>query len=114
MQTVGSVTVASGTTTCDITWKSNYVWKNDGDTAYLYDGSGRLVSQKKVMIMNVTVDRLRETAVLLMHPEGNQQILFPRELLSGVEEGDILEITATRGSITRIVKEVGKSVSSIR
>ncbi|WP_440949707.1 lamin tail domain-containing protein [Methanosphaerula subterraneus] len=43
----GSVTIASGTATGDIKWKSDNVWNNDGDTAYLYDGSGRLVSQKK-------------------------------------------------------------------
>jgi len=47
--------------------------------------------------MKVTVDRFEgETAVLLVRPEESQQILFPRELLPGVEEGDILEITATR------------------
>jgi len=47
--------------------------------------------------MKVTVDRFEgETAVLLVRPEETQQILFPRELLPGVEEGDILEITATR------------------
>ncbi len=43
----GSVTIASGTATGDIKWKSDNVWNNDGDTAYLYDGSGRLVSQKR-------------------------------------------------------------------
>ena len=43
----GSVTIASGTTTGDITWKRDNVWNNDGDTAYLYDGWGQLVSQKK-------------------------------------------------------------------
>ena len=47
--------------------------------------------------MKVTVDRFEgETAVLLVRPEETQQILFPRELLPGVEEGDILEITVTR------------------
>jgi len=47
--------------------------------------------------MKVTVDRFEgDTAVLLVRPDGNQQILFPRELLPGVEEGDILEVTATR------------------
>ena len=47
--------------------------------------------------MKVTVDRFEgETAVLLVRPEENQQILFPRELLPGVEDGDILEITVTR------------------
>jgi len=49
------------------------------------------------MIMKVTVDRFEgETAVLLVRSEEKQQILFPRELLPGVEEGDIFEITATR------------------
>ena len=43
----GSVTIASGTATGDIKWKNDNVWNNDGDTAYLYDGSGRLVSQKR-------------------------------------------------------------------
>jgi YD repeat-containing protein len=40
----------AGTTvpaTGDITGKINNVWNNDGDTSYLYDSSGRLVSQKK-------------------------------------------------------------------
>jgi hypothetical protein len=47
--------------------------------------------------MKVTVDRFEgETAVLLVRPEENHQILFPRELLPGVEEGDILEVTVTR------------------
>ena len=47
--------------------------------------------------MKVTVDRFEgDTAVLLVRPDENQQILFPRELLPGVEEGDILEITVTR------------------
>jgi hypothetical protein len=47
--------------------------------------------------MKVTVDRFEgETAVLLVRPEETQQILFPRELLPDVEEGDILEITTTR------------------
>ena len=47
--------------------------------------------------MKVTVDRFEgETAVLLVRPEETQQILFPRELLPNVEQGDILEITATR------------------
>jgi competence protein ComEC len=43
----GSVTIASGTATGDIKWKSDNIWNNDGDTAYLYDGSGQLVSQKR-------------------------------------------------------------------
>ena len=47
--------------------------------------------------MKVTVDRFEgETAVLLVRPDENQKIFFPRELLPGVEEGDILEITAIR------------------
>lgn len=32
-----------------------------------------------------------------MWPDENQKIFFPQELLPGLEEGDILEITATRG-----------------
>jgi len=40
------VTIASGDGSGDIKWKNVNVWNNDGDTAYLYDGSGRLVSQK--------------------------------------------------------------------
>ena len=43
----GSVTIASGTASGDLKWTSTNVWNNDGDTAYLYDGSGRLVSQKR-------------------------------------------------------------------
>lgn len=47
--------------------------------------------------MKVTVDRFEgETAVLLVRPEENHQILFPRGLLPDVEQGDILEITVTR------------------
>ena len=44
--------------------------------------------------MKVTVDRFEgETAVLKVRPGEKQQILFPRELLPGVDEGDILDIT---------------------
>ena len=47
--------------------------------------------------MKVTVDRFEgETAVLLVRPEETQQILFPRELLHGVSEGDLLDITVQR------------------
>ncbi len=43
--------------------------------------------------MKVTVDRFEgEIAVLLVRPEETQQILFPRELLPGVREGDLLEL----------------------
>ena len=62
--------------------------------------------------MKVTVDRFEgETAVLLVRPDENQQILFPRELLPGVEEGDILEITATRD--IRETEEARQRVSSL-
>ena len=62
--------------------------------------------------MKVTVDRFEgETAVLLVRPEETQQILFPRELLPGVEEGDILEITATRE--IRETEEARERVSSL-
>ena len=62
--------------------------------------------------MKVTVDRFEgETAVLLVRPEETQQILFPRELLPGVEEGDIFEITATRE--IRETEEARKRVSSL-
>jgi hypothetical protein len=64
------------------------------------------------MIMKVTVDRFEgETAVLLVRPEENRQILFPRELLPGVEEGDILEITVTRD--IRETEETRARVSSL-
>ena len=64
------------------------------------------------MNMKVTVDRFEgETAVLLVRPEETQQILFPRELLPGVEEGDILEITATRE--IRETEEARARVSSL-
>jgi len=43
----GSVTIAAGTATRDLKRISNNVWNNDGDTAYLYDGSGWLVDQKR-------------------------------------------------------------------
>jgi len=43
----GSVTIASGTANGDIKWTSANVWNNDGDTAYLYDSSGNLVSQRR-------------------------------------------------------------------
>jgi P pilus assembly chaperone PapD len=43
----GSVTVSSGTASGDLKWTSTNVWNNDGDTAYFYDGSGQLISQKK-------------------------------------------------------------------
>lgn len=47
--------------------------------------------------MKVTVDRFEgEIAVLLVRPEETKQILFPRELLPGVGEGDILSITVQR------------------
>jgi hypothetical protein len=47
--------------------------------------------------MNVTVDRFEgAAAVLLVHLDEDQQILFPRELLPGVEEGIILEVNVTR------------------
>ena len=62
--------------------------------------------------MKVTVDRFEgETAVLLVRPEETQQILFPRELLPGVEEGDILEITAMRE--IRETEEARERVSSL-
>ena len=62
--------------------------------------------------MKVTVDRFEgETAVLLVRPEETQHILFPRELLPGVEEGDILEITATRE--IRETEEARERVSSL-
>jgi competence protein ComEC len=43
----GSVTLATGTATGEIRWKSDNVWNNDGDTAYLYDAAGRLVSTRE-------------------------------------------------------------------
>lgn len=47
--------------------------------------------------MKVTVDRFEgEIAVLLVRPEETQQILVPRELLPGVAEGDLLEITVRK------------------
>jgi hypothetical protein len=38
--------IASSTATGDITWKSDNVW-NNGDTARVSDGWGRLVSQRR-------------------------------------------------------------------
>ncbi len=44
--------------------------------------------------MKVMVDRFEgEIAVLLVRPEEIRQILVPRELLPGVREGDLLELT---------------------
>ncbi len=43
----GSVTIATGTAAGDIKWKNDNVWNNDGDTAYLYDSAGRLVSTRE-------------------------------------------------------------------
>ncbi len=43
-----SVAIASGGAIGDVTWKQENVWNNDSDTAHLYDGSGRLVSQRGV------------------------------------------------------------------
>lgn len=34
--------------------------------------------------------------MLLVRPEETQQILFPRDLLPGVREGDLLEITVRK------------------
>ena len=62
--------------------------------------------------MKVTVDRFEgETAVLLVRPEETQQILFPRELLPDVEDGDILEITVIRD--IRETDEARERVSSL-
>lgn len=41
----GTVTITSGTATGDLKWISTNVRNNDGDTAFLYGGSGQLVSQ---------------------------------------------------------------------
>ena len=43
----GSVTIASGDGSGDIKWKNANVWNNDGDTAYLYNAAGSLVSTRK-------------------------------------------------------------------
>ena len=62
--------------------------------------------------MKVTVDRFEgEAAVLLVQPDENQQIFFPQELLPDGEEGDILEITATRE--IRETEEARERVSSL-
>ncbi len=47
--------------------------------------------------MKVTVDRFEGgDAVLLVRPEEKYRILFPRNMLPGVNEGDLLEITICR------------------
>ncbi len=47
--------------------------------------------------MKVTVDRFEgDIAVLLVRPEETQQILFPRTLLPGVREGNLLELTVRK------------------
>ena len=43
----GSVMLASGDGSGDIKWKGDNVWNNDGDTAYLYNAAGSLVSTRK-------------------------------------------------------------------
>ncbi|WP_440950330.1 hypothetical protein [Methanosphaerula subterraneus] len=43
----GLVAIASGTASGDLKRTSTNVWNDDGDTGYLYDGSGRLVSQRR-------------------------------------------------------------------
>ena len=43
----GSMTVTSRTASGDLKWTSTNIWNNEGNTAYLYDGSGQLVSQKR-------------------------------------------------------------------
>ncbi len=57
--------------------------------------------------MKVTVDRFEgEVAVLLVRPGETQQILFPRKLLPGVEEGALLDLIVTPDeSATRAVRE---------
>lgn len=47
LPTGGSLTISSGPSSGDLKWSDQNVWNNEGDTAYLYDGSGQLVSQKK-------------------------------------------------------------------
>lgn len=50
LKTGSSVTLYSKTgsdTSTDLFWDTGNVWNNDGDTAYLYDKSGKLISQKK-------------------------------------------------------------------
>ncbi|ACL17146.1 hypothetical protein [Methanosphaerula palustris] len=47
IDTAGTVSIAAGTATGVITWKSDNVWNNDGDTACVSDGPGRLVSQRR-------------------------------------------------------------------
>ena len=62
--------------------------------------------------MKATVDRFEgEIAVLLVRPEETQQILFPRDLLLGVEEGDIIDITIMREK--RETDEARARVSSL-
>lgn len=62
--------------------------------------------------MKVTVDRFEgETAVLLVRPAETKQILFPRELLPGVSEGDLFEITIQREA--RETEEARERVSSL-
>jgi len=43
----GAVTIASGGGSGDIRWKDFNIWNNDGDTAYLYDAAGSLVSTRR-------------------------------------------------------------------
>jgi len=62
--------------------------------------------------MKVTVDRFEgEIAILLVRPEEKQQILFPRALLPGVNEGELLEITVQREM--RETGEARERVSSL-
>lgn len=43
----GSVTISSGPASGGLKWTSTNVWNNEGDTAYLRDKSGQIVSQKR-------------------------------------------------------------------
>lgn len=71
--------------------------------------------------MKVTVDRFEgEIAVLLVRPEENYQILFPRSMLPGVGEGDLLEITVrkdegeteeTRERVSSLIEKLRKNES---
>ena len=67
--------------------------------------------------MKVTVDRFEgEIAVLLVRPDEKYRILFPRVILPGVKEGDLLEIMVQReeDETEQVRKRVSLLIDNLR
>ena len=59
--------------------------------------------------MKVTVDRFEgEAAVLLVQPDENQQIFFPRELLP---DGEIRETEEARARVSSLIDRLRQKVT---